>query len=531
MCCCRYWTDRGFSLRGLVKLEGVETKVNFIDNLHPSIKLGEESRPRDPQRWAFVLDAPRPSNRYSVHNNSLNNLLRGLNERVFYTDNNRTERLRPVAQGFDVLDQYFTADFRTCRSRVWSLEEFVASYSGSQFTRYQRAADSLALLPWTDRDCKVSTFVKCEKIDFSVKDDPAPRVIQPRDPRFNAAIGRFVKPLEKLVYKKLGQLYEYPCIAKGFDVYQTGDIIHKKWSLFNTPCAVSLDASRFDQHCSVQALQWTHKIYSKFCDDPEFMLLLSKMLVNKGHGSCKDGFVKYEVEGCRMSGDMDTALGNCLLMVAMTYSLCKKLGIRHEVMDNGDDITVFMDRRDADVFIPEVSQWYADLGFKMKIEPIVNCLEEIEFCQMHPVFDGVEWRMVRNLSALGKDLVCTTNPEQVRKWIQCIGLGGLSLTSGMPVYQEFYSWLAKFSTGINKTSRWKLYQSSGFFRMASKTHRHPVPVSVEARESFCRAFKMDISQQQSLEWMYGQLSLGPLGINHTHFDCLNQASFNSQFLF
>lgn len=508
----------------------METKVDFTGNLHPNIKIGPPSRPRDPQRWAFTVDAPRPNNGFSVHNNSLNNLLRGLNERVFYTDNSRNSPKQPISGAFDNL-RFFEEDFRSCTLRPWSLEKFAESYTGGQYKRYRRAVDSLALMPLTKRDCKVSTFVKCEKINFAIKDDPAPRVIQPRNPRFNAAIGRFIKPLEKLVYKRLNRLYKYPSVAKGFNVYQTGDILKCKWDMFKNPCAISLDASRFDQHVSVDALKWSHKIYSRFCDDSEFLGMLSMMLLNKGTASCKDGFVKYEVEGRRMSGDMDTALGNCLLMVGMTYSLCKSLGITHEVLDNGDDITVIMSREDEKKFVEAVPGWFADLGFKMKIEPTVYVLEQIEFCQMHPVFDGVEWRMVRNLVALAKDLVCTTGQSQVESWLRAIGDGGISLTAGLPVYQEFYQWLRKFGKARSKASKWTLFQSSGFFRLSHLVQRDPKPVTPLARESFEKAFGMPFSSQMTLEKMYEELSTGPLGINHTQFNCLSEVQKHSTILY
>lgn len=512
----------------------METKVNFIDNLHPNIQLGNMSRPRDPQRWAFMLDAPRPEHGFSVHNNSLNNLLRGLNERVFFTDNNRTPPIAPIKGGFESLG-YFLTDFRTTHLREWTLAELVDSYVGSQRTRYSKAAESLAIEPLSKRDSKVATFVKCEKINFSAKTDPAPRVIQPRDPRFNAAIGCFIKPLEKIVYKNLSKLYKFPCVAKGFDVFQTGDILNSKWTMFHNPCAISLDASRFDQHCSVDALKWTHDVYRKYSNNAEFSKLLDMMLVNRGHGLCKDGFVKYEVEGRRMSGDMDTALGNCLLMVAMVYSMCKKLGVRHEVMDNGDDIVIICDRTDEIKVRDEVNSWFTKLGFKMKVEETVYTLEHIEFCQMHPVFDGSRWRMVRNLSSLCKDLVCTTNQEQAALWLQAIGNGGLSLTAGLPVLQEFYSFLRKYGPKGNRTrnntSKWHLFLSSGFFRMASKVEMGYSAVSNSARESFSKAFSMDFSQQLSLEAMYSSLSPGPLGIDYTAFDCLEKTHCNSNYLF
>lgn len=163
----------------MLRLEGVETQVAWEGALHPSIELKDVSRPRDPQRWAFALNAPRPRNGFSVHNNSLNNLVRGINERVFYIDNNRTLPQRPKDGGFAAL-HYFDAELRTPYLRPWTLEAFVDSYTGRQYNRYKRAADSLAAKPLSSDDASVATFIKCEKINFLTKKDPAPRIIQPR---------------------------------------------------------------------------------------------------------------------------------------------------------------------------------------------------------------------------------------------------------------------------------------------------------------------------------------------------------------
>jgi hypothetical protein len=164
-------------------------------------------------------------------------LVRGINERVFFIDNKGTLPQRPKVGAFarlDLFDQVLSSTYL----RPWTLEEFVESYTGRQYNRYKQAADSLAAKPLSRDDASVATFIKCEKINFHAKADPAPRIIQPRDPRFNAAIGVYIKPLEKLIYKNLGKLYKYPCVAKGFDVYQTGDIIASKWSMFQNPCYI-----------------------------------------------------------------------------------------------------------------------------------------------------------------------------------------------------------------------------------------------------------------------------------------------------
>lgn len=502
---CTSSRSAGFSVRGVRVVEGVETRIDARASLHPSITILPIARPRDPARVLLELDLPRPASGYGVHNNSLNNLLRGLNERVFYRDSKRTLATKPEPRGFRKLAAFDR--IKGFKVRAWSLDEVVASYSGSQALRYGRAAEEVRAYGLTKRDAKVSTFVKAEKINFAAKHDPAPRVIQPRDPKFNVVIAKYIKPMEHLIYKWLGKLYKYPCVAKGFNAYQTGEIFASKWALFDNPCAVSLDASRFDQHVSVDALKWTHSIYRKFNNDPEFVRLLKMMYKNRGIATCKDGFVKYEVEGCRMSGDMDTALGNCLLMVAMTWALTKSLGIRSEVMDNGDDCTVILDTVDVERFRSAVPGWYKSLGFDMKVEDTVYALEHIEFCQTHPVYDGERWRMVRNLPCLAKDLVSVITPTSLRAWWRAIGECGLALTDGLPIMGAFYKFLVRAGTdpkGVKNHRAWRC----GMVNLAKGMVYEDRPITTAARVSFACAFGIGPEMQGHLERMYD--SIDPL---------------------
>jgi len=191
-----------------------------------------------------------------------------------------------------------------------------------------------------------------------------------------------------------------------------------------------------------------------------------------------------------------------------------------------------LEQENADRFKAAVPAWFQSLGFNMKVEQTVYELEHIEFCQMHPVFDGSKWRMVRNIVSLAKDLVCTTNQQQVDKWLQAIGQGGMSLCTGLPVYQEFYTWLSNFGGQKNHTKKWTLFTSSGFARLSNFNNiRTYQPVTVEARESFDKAFGINFSQQLSLEMVYKNLSKGPLEISTTQFNCLTEFNQNSSLLF
>nr|UGN61046.1 RNA-dependent RNA polymerase [Pea enation mosaic virus 2] len=478
---------------------GEDTSVRF-DNLHPSIEVIKAARPRPTQRMSYQIDVVRPLGDFGVHNNSLVNLARGINERVFYTDNARTEPLKPKVPFPS------SRELKTFRVTPWTMDRVVESYTGSQRIRYANARDSILSNPLSPKDARVKTFVKAEKINFTAKPDPAPRVIQPRDPRFNIVLAKYIKPLEPMLYKALGRLYKYPAVAKGFNAVETGEIIAGKWRCFNDPVVVGLDASRFDQHVSVEALQFTHAVYRGFIKSREFNNLLQMMYTNRGLGSAKDGFVRYKVRGRRMSGDMDTSLGNCVLMVLLTRNLCKILGIPHELFNNGDDCIVFFDRCHLEKFNNAVKPYFSDLGFKMKVEPPVDVLEKVEFCQTQPIYDGDKWRTVRSISSIGKDCSSVISWDQLEGWWDAIAQSGLAVCGGMPIYTSFYRWLARAGKSGTKCQSHPLWKNEGlnWYRMGMDLS-HEVNVTPQARLSFFAGFGISPPMQVAIEALYDRL--------------------------
>nr|CUC08880.1 RNA-dependent RNA polymerase [Tobacco bushy top virus] len=498
---------KDFLLGDVVARRGVETKVKT--KIHPKIRVLRAARPRPVERVSYQIDVVRPCADFGVHNNSLNNLVRGVNERVFYTDHKRKEPRRPSAGSFDKID---ISEIKAFRVQPWTLGEVVDSYTGSQRVRYGQAVESLAVTPLSRNDARVKTFVKAEKINFTAKPDPAPRVIQPRDPRFNACFAKYTKPLEPLLYKQLGKLYQFPCIAKGFNAVETGEIVAKKWKCFSDPVCVGLDASRFDQHVSCDALRFTHSVYKRFVKGREVNKLLSWMYKNHALGSAKDGFVKYEVEGCRMSGDMDTALGNCVLMVLMTRQLCKNLSIPHELMNNGDDCIVIFDRQYLSTFQDAVEPWFKELGFTMKVEEPVYHLERVDFCQTRPVYDGKKWRMVRHISSIAKDCCSVIDWEQLPAWWNAIGECGIAVAGGIPIHNSFLRWLLRSGESnpdLLKHGAWK-NEGLAWYRMGMDLS-HERHVSDEARASFHTAFGIEPSMQVALEQIYDSLPAPTIG--------------------
>lgn len=449
------------------------------------------------------------SNEVFVYNNSLVNLVRGLCERVYHVESGGTfvPPPKPGKYAFARMREFATQVVDRCgRSTRVSYDSFVAMYTGRKATIYRNAVASLHIRPLRPADAYLSTFIKAEKVVPTLsKPWPAPRVIQPRTPRFNVEVGRFLKPLEHKIYKAIDKVWGEPTVMKGYTVERVAKILHCKWEGFRRPVAIGLDASRFDQHVSAEALRWEHSVYEA-CTAPherdKLHHLLAQQLTNTGYARAHDGKVKYRVHGCRMSGDMNTALGNVLIMCGLVWTYLKARSITGKMINNGDDCTVIMEECDVGRFTKGLQEWFVGFGFTMKVEPPVRVFEQIEFCRMHPVWAGNGWVMVRTCGdALKRDLCTllpTTGRMAARKWLSMIGTCGVSLTHGVPVVNTLYRRLKAMGPESNMAQdTWML--NSGFARLQSE--RDDTPVTPEARYSFWLAFGITPDAQEQLETM------------------------------
>jgi len=321
-----------------------------------------------------------------------------------------------------------------------SLNEVVETYTGRRRTIYQNAFNRLVQIGLSRSDACSIAFVKMELVN----PEKAPRCIQPRNPAYNLSLGRYIKAVEHKLYDAIRRVYkDGPTVMKGFNVEEIGSIARGKWRSFKNPVAIGLDATKFDMHVSPAALAWEHGVYrSLFPGDRELKKLLRWQMNNRGAGYCGDGKLKYSVTGKRFSGDMNTGLGNCLLMSGMVYAYARSRGVCVKLLNNGDDCVVMMEVDDMARFNEGLDEWFLEMGFRMVAEEPVYELHQIEFCQMHPVEVGEACRMVRNIrSTLRKDTMTVhrlTDAAHREKWCTAVGTGGLWLTGGVPVLQDFY---------------------------------------------------------------------------------------------
>lgn len=459
-----------------------------------------------------------PHVNYFVFNNTIDTLEKAVKERIFFVKDGlggfKTPPKPLSASFFANMLAPFRKHLRKYSSYVAPMSEaaFVASYSDGRKRRlYLKALHDNAMLGGVKRKhAYTADFVKKEKQLKLV-----PRIIRPGHSRCMVVIGRWVKPIEHAIYRSIDKLFGFPTVMKGLNSQAVGKAIQTSWSRFCKPVAIMMDASRFDQHVSVEALMFEFSIYALYNNDPKFKELLRWQLHNKGYGRCTDGELKYIIDGTRTSGAANTALGNVVIVCGLVYRYMLSRGFTpkdYAFINNGDDCGIIVERRHQGRVTGGLEEWFTNLGFTMICEPPVYVLEEIEFCQSHPIFDGHEWLMVRNpVVAVAKDCVCLKYMESYdsyKRWICAVAQGGLSLTGKVPIWQDFYHLLYRLSIG-SKPIRGDPLQDTGLSRLAAGMTREYGEIDPLCRVSFYNAFKITPCAQVIIEKMYSKIEIDP----------------------
>lgn len=489
---------------------------------------------------------------YVVHNNSLINIVRALVERVFFVEGPGGILVEPPQTTRAVFYRHMEVFrgkllgelepvFRMC------LRTFVRTSPTHKVKIYEHARKQYITHGLLEQDAWVTSFIKAEKVSDK-KTDPAPRIIQPRGVKFNLIYGCFIRPAEKAVYAAIDRVYGRPTVVCGQNAVQQAAMLYDAWNSIVDPVAISYDLSRMDQHVSEVALRWEHSVYRRmFTNDHDFDTLdwcLRQTVKNQGCAYTVDEYgnpkkVKYTKVGSRMSGDMNTSLGNKLLMCAMLYSyftvhLGFVVSVDYAIVDNGDDCVVIMSRRAYTVmqqmttgrpqllavydparwnvvYIAEVinnvmpsthktiMQFFTELGFTLKEEGFVNEFEKIEFCQTQPCFIDGRWIMVRGLNALSKDCYCLKHWNQYDAWVAQVSSAGVTCYGSVPIYGAFYSAMCS-----HRTADRHLLEASGLFYLSQGVVSGGV-VTDENRISFFNTFGVTPREQVLIEQHYHNL--------------------------
>lgn len=495
-----------------MEVKGVSQQSNLT---HPDLRVWRTGG-LTKERTLHVISGTTVGRELIVNNPDIGTLECALLERMYYCK--RPEGFVPALTPDRNVLQCRLHAFRKAllavvgHSTPRTTTEVVGMYRGRKATIYGNAEQSLNETGLRREHAYSIAFTKAEK----VKRNKAPRCIQPRKPQYNLSLGCYLKHIEHRMYKGINKVFRKafgtkgPTVVSGYNVNQIGEIFNSAWAQFADPVAIGLDAEKFDMHVHEFMLLWEHSIYlAMYHGDATLAKLLSWQVNNKGFGYCADGKLKYSVRGKRFSGDMNTAMGNKIIMCGMVYAYALEKGRKIRLINNGDDCVVIMERKHLKHWMEGFDAWFATMGFRMTIEQPVYSLEQVEFCQMHPIKTQRGWTMVRNIStAREKDSIsinALSTKTAMEKWLGAIGECGMALCAGVPIMQAMYEMYARH--GKESRLRFDPAMDTGMSRMRGDLVAEHLDVLPETRAMVFSAWGITPDEQIAIEEAYNNATI------------------------
>lgn len=224
--------------------------------------------------------------------------------------------------------------------------------------------------------------------------------------------------------------------------------------------------------------------------------------------------MRYTVRGERMSGDANTAGGNCIITsVALTGFFNSRKYPFRILVDGDDSVVVYMG---PELSLEELDGYFRRLGMVIGIDCRPRSIEEVDFCQSRPVcVDGV-WTMIRDPMKVLTKVGMTHRKDSVQAYKKrllttatCEGF----LARGVPVLQAYTR--ALINNCVRQMSKRQLKR--GFMRgevlsyrmqhlIGTPTAYDDVQVSDSTRRSFERAFGITVEEQLQCEKYLGKWS-------------------------
>lgn len=406
---------------------------------------------------------------------------------------------------------------RRYRDGAWSWRDTAASYSGTLQRRYLEAARSLEEDGLSGyQDWTIRAFLKTEKNRQPGK-AMKPRLIYPRSPRYNLEVASRLKPFEHWLWGRL-QGSVLGCgvsrlVAKGLNPRQRANLIGRKFANFRECVCFEADGKAFEAHVGQASLVEEHKVYAAgFPGDQRLKFLLSKQLELRGTASCG---AKFSREGGRASGDFNTGMGNSLIFLVEVVAALRAFALSNfDVLVDGDNVLVFLERSESGPVLEGFSDAIrSSSGHEVLLERPAYRLEDVRFGGSAPMDlgEGRGWVMVREhhrvISGAFSSHIYLREPVFAREWMVGVAMCELSQARGVPILQSFFV-NALRKLGHVRRVRAHPHREALSLGAWFATEDNSLPVSVEARLSFEKAFGVAPEEQRRLERGFSNMRFG-----------------------
>lgn len=398
-------------------------------------------------------------------------------------------------------DKLGTSTLRTALTKIrkrlpslypCSLDVLLARTPSRKKKLYTQAASSLCTHEVEQQDSFVKMFIKPDRYDSEAIDTKEPRAIQYRSPRYNLRLQQYLHPLEQAYYATSTATRGGP--VKGLNSWQRAALYVEAFGYFQDPIVLNLDFSKFDAHLHPLVLQEERRFYCKCYHDEWLDWLLGMQVRNK---CMTQRGLKYFVTGTRISGDVNTGLGNTLIAEGIIRAWASTHKVHMVPFVDGDDIICIFERGT----IPDLdfTHWGMEATAEI-LEPFM-----LTHCQSKLVHIGERWRMVRNpFRAISHGCAAVRPyPEHVlRGLLSAMGHSELACSNGVPILQEW----ALAQIRVAGTSPWAKFDEALNYRARLEGRSIPLTVTSSARETFASVFDISISSQLAFEEQLRKLS-------------------------
>lgn len=510
-----------------------------------------------PNRQMLIGNLPEPFWQIATHQACIHNEERALRNRVQMAVNQASPEITGlVTIVADQLARGLTA------SPIDGYEQLIGMFPPSRRKMYRKAFQELTEYAGSvDRLARVSAFVKSEKLSILSKDGD-PRMIQARTKIFNLMLGLYTRAIEKSLYtlndpQWLRRGIVQPLLAKGKNMLERASLLRQTWKLYRNPISLSLDLSRWDAHVGLPILKVMHKFYFRIIPSSVMKWLLKFQLINKGYS--QQG-LKYKNTGGVTSGDMTTALGNCVAACAIVLScrqtlqllagktgngtsderLRKRLNLLKRsplfegstlhklqllvnkylnssekrgkfcrqvpisVVDDGDDHVVITEKEWAPLVSEALELWWKDVGQELKVEGTTTRFHQIEFCQHKPhKLSTGQWIMCPNpYKVLATATVIAGNNRMTwKRYCMTIWEARAILHKGIPMLGPlFQKWSKKNWTRQRMSHEELMRSASGIEHLQMMNRKLILPRTITQEQRVMFEDQWGITPDEQERW-------------------------------
>lgn len=434
------------------------------------------------REMSLVVDHPLREERFAFHKCVVNELDSLLRRHVI-------DQISPSASYIAFARKELLTFYHTLGSPTLSPldpEALIATRSSHVQKRWRRIAEQAMGTLFRRGEALVKTFIKYEKygVDVLMSGKP-PRAIQARGPLFTFRLARYLVPIEHLMWNwRPASNYHLRVFAKGRNARQRAADI-RRMELWSDTKFVLVDHSKFDSRIHTEHLKLSHYFNSLFyrgTDRAELRNLMDCQLKNR---CVTERGVFYEVDGRRMSGDIDTAKGNCEINYTVLRYLLR--GIPSCIYLDGDDSVIAVPAKYVEQVVSAVKTC-RDTGMESTVE-VAQHFHQVEFCQSKPIFTNGAWTLMRNpIKAISNMCLMMRQPiEGVKERLATLGVGEMHASSGCPAIYP----MAKKLAGLGKVN-------AAHFEYRHKLNKaiRPMEPDDDARATAWMAWDLDLADQQ-----------------------------------